>query len=184
MIPNRKSLALSFVAALAIFIAVHFLYFRGSVPEFVETSRGGVLLDMKPEFSEDGVYERIAAYGKPGRASYVFRLFTTDVLLPLGLLPFLLLFTFRALNQTSLGNAARGLLLSMPIAYVVFDLAENASLAAILAAFPDRLHVTAAVLPYLTAVKRAASLLSLFLPLLIYLFAFVRTQARKARAGH
>ncbi len=176
---SRKSFAIALLAAVAIFIAAHFLNFRGSVPEFGKTSGGGVLLNMKPEFSEDGVYQRIGAYSAPGRASYSFRLLTMDILLPLGLLPFVLLFMSRALKQTSLGSAARSIMLALPIAYVVLDLAENASLLAMLATFPGRLHVTAAVLPYLTVIKRVASLLSLFVPLLIYGFLFVRTQSRR-----
>lgn len=138
---------------------------------------------MKPEFSEDGVYQRIGTYGAPGRASYSFRLLTVDILLPLGLLPFLLMFMSRALKQTSISKTARFVLLSLPIAYVVLDLAENASLLAMLAAFPGRLHVTAAVLPYLTVIKRVASLLSLFVPLVIYSGSFIRKHSGNTPGG-
>lgn len=176
---NRKLFALAFAGALLVFIAAHFLDFPGSVPDFVKKSGGGVLLDMRPEFSEDAMYERLNAYGETGRANYAFRNVTVDVLLPLGLLPFLLMLMLRALNKTSLGNVMRAILLSLPIAYVLLDLAENGSVLAILASFPERLHLTSAFLPYLTVIKRAASLLSLLLPLLILASAFARDQFRR-----
>lgn len=178
---TRVVFIVAFVIALSVFIAVHFLSFPGSVPDFAKSSGGGVLLDMKPEFSQDGTYQRLAGYGEAGRANYSFRNVTSDVLLPLGLLPFLLLLMSRAVNMSSMGKATRMTLLALPLAYALLDLAENASVLALLSRFPERLPLTSAVLPYLTVLKRAASLLSIFLPLLIMSFVFTRSRLGRTK---
>lgn len=182
--PNHKRFMLAFAGAVTVFVAAHFLDFRGSVPDFVKTSGGGVLLDMKPEFTEAATYARLGGYGERGRANYAFRNVTVDILLPLGMLPFLLMFMDRALKRTSAGKATRAILLALPIAYVVLDLAENGLVLAALASFPVRVPLTVAVLPYVTIIKRAASLLSLFLPLVILGFVFARAQTRKVSGAH
>jgi formate-dependent nitrite reductase membrane component NrfD len=68
----------------------------------------------------------------------------------------------------------RGVVLSLPIAYVVFDLIENASVLVLLANYPERMNALAASLPYTTLVKRAASLLALVIPLVMLGFRFIR----------
>ena len=171
---NRKPLGLAFLVALLVVIAVHFLDFRGSVPNFVKRSGGGTLLDVKPSFSEEELYDRLEAYGESGRTDYFFRNVTVDAVLPLSLLPFLFLFMLAALNDLRAGRLTRALLLSVPIAYVVFDFAENATVLALLSRFPERVHFPAIALPYLTTVKRTASILALGLPLAMFAFAFVK----------
>ena len=99
---------------------------------------------------------------------------TVDVVLPLTLLPFLLLLMGRAIGRFPVDRVARVFLLSMPIAYVVFDLAENASVVALLANYPERLTLLANVIPYLTIVKRAASMIALFAPVVILVLAILR----------
>jgi hypothetical protein len=61
--------------------------------------------------------------------------------------------------------AARAAALAIPLAYVIFDLAENAVVLALLDSFPARREVLAALLPWLTIVKRAASVLALLVPI-------------------
>jgi hypothetical protein len=45
----------------------HSLDFSGSVPNFERLSGGGVLLDVKPSFSEEATYQRLSGYGEQGR---------------------------------------------------------------------------------------------------------------------
>jgi len=175
---NRKLFASALLVALLIVFAVHFLDFPGSVPDFKRASGGGTLLDAVPSFSEEETYRRLAAYGEEGRDNYAFRNRTVDVLLPLGVLPFLFLLMLRAVKRLPLGRPARAFLLSLPFVYVVFDLAENGSVVALLASFPDRMHLISAALPYLTSVKRAASVLALAIPLLIFGYSLVRRPRR------
>lgn len=176
---TRRPLGLAFLVALLVVLTVHLLDFHGSVPNFKKRSGGGTLLDIKPSFSEAEVYERLNAYGEEGRHIYSFRNVTVDAVLPLSLLPFLLLFMLEALEVLRLSRVPRALLLSLPIAYVVFDFAENAAVLALLARFPDRVHLLAVVLPYLTTVKRTASMLALFLPLVVLTFAFVQRRLKR-----
>ncbi len=162
---TREILITAGIWAFLVVLAVHFLQFPGSVPDFNRASGGGVLLDAQPAFTPDGVYGRLAGYGEAGRRNYSFRNMTTDVLLPLSVLPFLFLLIRRALSRYSLSPVLRGLLLSVPVAYVVFDLLENASVLALLTKYPERMHVLAATLPYTTVIKRAASLFAIGIPL-------------------
>jgi hypothetical protein len=127
------------------------------VPDFNRASGGGVLLDAAPAFTPDGIYDRLTGYGEAGRRNYSLRNVTIDVLLPLSVLPFLILLIRRALARYSLRPILRGLLLSVPVAYVVFDLLENASVLTLLTIYPERMNVLAASLPYTTLVKRTMS---------------------------
>ena len=111
---NRKAFVLALFAAVLVVFAVHFLDFRGSVPNFVRASGGGVLLDVMPSFSEEAIHQRLADYGDEGRRNYAFRNLTVDLVLPLTVLPFLLLLMLRAINHLSLGNVVRTLLFSLP----------------------------------------------------------------------
>jgi hypothetical protein len=180
MTTNPRILLATFVLALIVALAVHLLEFPGSVPDFEKQSAGGVLLDAKPSFSEDGIYDRIEGYGERGRANYAFRNVTVDILLPLSVLPFLILLMRDSTRRLQPRRATQTLLLSLPIAYVVFDLAENASVLVLLAQYPERLTFLAAVLPYLTVVKRGASLLAIAIPLVILALVFFRRRLRRA----
>jgi hypothetical protein len=165
--PENKRLAATFLLALVVVFAVHALDFHGSVPDFRKRSNGGTLLDVKPAFSEDALYQRLDSFGVEGRRVYAFRNTTVDVALPLSVLPFLVFFMRKASRVIAAGRSSRVFLLALPLAYVVFDFAENAAVLALLARYPARQHQLAALLPYLTVVKRAASILALLVPALI-----------------
>jgi hypothetical protein len=177
---NNRSFYLALFLALGVAVPVHVLDFPGSVPDFVAASGGGTLLDAKPAFSADGIYARLEGYGQKGRENYAMRNVTVDVLLPLSVLPFLLLLARRAAARGRRGRATRTLLLVMPIAYVAFDFAENAAVLALLSSFPERQVIIAALLPYLTVIKRAASMLALILPLTLLTIARIRPTPRSA----
>lgn len=180
---NGNLFVATFLWAISVVLAVHLLQFPGSVPDFERASGGGKLLDVMPSFSVDDVYSRLEQYGEGGRVNYFFRDLSVDVILPLSLLPFLFLLMRRAISRLSLGRMARASLLSIPFAYVGFDLAENASVLALLASYPQRLTTLAAVLPHLTVIKRVASMLAILLPLLILTIAGFQTRRRSAVAG-
>lgn len=112
--------------AVVVVLAVHTLQFPGSGSDFTGASRGGVLLDAVPAFGADAVYGRLAGYGEAGRNTYSFRNVSVDIVLPLSV-PFLFLLARRALTARSIATWVRLWILSVPIAYVVFDLLENAS---------------------------------------------------------
>ena len=172
---TRTLIAAAAVAALVVF-AVHFIYFPGSVPEFHESSGGGILLDQSPSFSIDETYERLENYGEAGRRSYVSRNLTVDVLLPLALLPFLFLLMNKAVGTLRLSRFLRIALIALPFLYVIFDIAENLAVIVLLKNYPERMYASAAVVPYFTSIKRAALFLALIVPLVVFLIRFVRNR--------
>ena len=176
---NRIRFVLALLVAVLVVFAVHSLDFPGSVPNFERLSGGGVLLDVKPSFSEEATYQRLSGYGEQGRNNYAFRNITVDILLPLAVFPALFLLMLHALEGSSIGRVPRAFLFALPFLYVIFDFAENGTVLALLAYFPDRVHLLAGVLPYLTVVKRAASLLALAIPLVIFSVALVRRALAK-----
>ena len=176
---TRIPFVLALLVATLVVFAVHALDFPGSVPNFERLSGGGVLLDVKPSFSEEETYQRLSEYGERGRNNYVFRNLTVDVLLPLAVFPALFLLMLHALRGSSLGPVPKAFLYSLPFVYVIFDLAENGTVLALLVYFPDRMHLLAGVLPYITMIKRTASLLALAIPLVIFSVALVRRVSAK-----
>ena len=168
MASRRAALPLAFMWALFAFYSVHFLDFRGSVPNFEAVSNGGVLLDVAPAFGIDAIYGRLEGYGEEGRENYAFRNATVDVALPLSLLPFLWLL-MRAVTRWIRSRTTRLALLSIPFIYVIFDLAENAAVVALLSTYPTRMRLLAAFVPYVTTVKRVASLLALVAPVALFI---------------
>ena len=177
---NNRNFYLALVLAVGVAVPVHIVNFPGSVPDFVAASGGGTLLDAKPAFSADGIYARLEGYGRKGRENYAMRNVTVDVLLPLSVLPFLLLLARRADARGRHGRAARTLLLALPFAYVAFDFAENAAVLALLSSFPERREIIAGMLPFLTMIKRASSMLAVIVPLTILTIAMIRRTPRSA----
>ena len=167
-----------FVAALIwavlVVVAVHFLDFPGSVPNFQQVSGGGTLLDAVPAFTADSIYQRLDAYGDVGRKNYSFRNVTVDILLPLSVLPFLFLLMLRAVTAVPVGRFVRATLLSVPLVYVIFDLLENSIVLVLLSSYPERLDTLAMNLPYATIIKRIASLLAIGVPLMVLGFGSLR----------
>jgi hypothetical protein len=176
-------LAFATAWAFLVVFAIHFLNFPGSVPRFQELSSGGILLDQVPSFTVDSTYRRLSDYGEVARQSYAFRNLTVDILLPLSVLPFLFLLMLRAVTSLQLNRFLRGLLISVPFAYVIFDFAENAAVLVLLHNYPERMNLLAGILPYVTSVKRAASLLAILVPLAIIGIQFLLSRRNTRQAS-
>ena len=176
--PGRQ-LLVSFLVALIVVVAIHSLDFKGSVPDFRRKARGGELLDIRPSFSVDEIYSRLEAYGEEGRQVYSFRNLTVDIALPLGVLVFLIPFALASLARLPPARWSRVALLSFPIAYLAFDLAENFTVVTLLSRYPERVQPLALVLPYFTVIKRTASVLSLFAPMVLFAVAWSRSRFRE-----
>jgi hypothetical protein len=183
--PKPNGFVLATLVAVVVVFAVHFLDFPGSVPRFEKLSHGGVLFDVAPAGTVNATYERLSGFGEAGRSSYMLRNATVDVLLPLSLLPFLVLLMLRALRRRGWSRFVKGSLLAIPFVYVGFDLLENAVVLNLLANYPARAPFLAMLLPYVTVVKRAASLLAIFLPIGLLGVGFVigRRNRSTARMG-
>lgn len=171
---NPTVFAAAFIWAVLVVVAVHFLEFPGSVPDFQQKSGGGTLLDAVPAFTADGIYERLDAYGDEGRKNYAFRNVTVDILLPLSVLPFLFLLMLRAVAAVPVGRLVRAALLSVPLVYVICDLLENSIVLVLLNSYPERRDTLAMNLPTATIIKRIASLLAIGVPLMVLGFQSLR----------
>ena len=86
---------------------------------------------------------------------------------------------FRAIRSLQVNQSLRVLLLSLPFVYVIFDFAENADVLVLLYNYPRRMDAVAGLLPYVTSVKRVASLLALFVPVGIFGIRFLRRKEKK-----
>ncbi len=170
-------LLLALVLGLFAFVAVHFLTFPGSVPHFRAASNGGALLDTHPEFTADGVYRRMEAFGADGRAVYAFRVFTVDLLFPLALMPLFLL-SMAAAIRTGVAPSFLAPLRFAPWIFLIFDLAENTTIRILLAQYPERLDSLAGVLGFVSAIKRIGMLSSLLFPIVVGVIAALRGRAR------
>lgn len=114
------------VWAVLVVLAVHFLDFPGSVPDFRQASRGGTLLDATPAFTADGVYQRVDDYGAEGRRNYSFRNVTVDILLPLSVLPFLVLLMSKGINAVADKARASLLAIAVPVLMLAFNSLRHA----------------------------------------------------------
>ncbi len=180
VVKNRIRFVSAILTAVVVVFAVHSLDFPGSVPNFERVSGGGVLLDVKPSFSEEAIYQRLSDYGEEGRKNYAFRNITVDILLPLAVFPSLFLLMLTAVEGSSIVLVYRRILLSFSFLYVIFDVAENGTVLMLLSYFPDRLHLLVGILPYITVAKRAASVFALVIPLIIFIVTII--QKRRAKS--
>lgn len=171
---SRRSVLIALAFAGAIFVVTHLLPLPGSVRALAEATGGRPILDLDPSFSADEVYRRLAAFGVEGRAMYRQTLLTSDIVFPLSVLVFFHLFARRAAEQLSPPKPVRMLLLAMPFAYFLADLAENAGIFAMLAYYPARLDAIAGNLGFVTAFKRAAQFAALLLPAALFFMAELR----------
>ncbi|PIT99282.1 MAG: hypothetical protein COT74_09750 [Bdellovibrionales bacterium CG10_big_fil_rev_8_21_14_0_10_45_34] len=165
----------TFIVALAVVIVVHGFNFKGSVPHFLENTGNQVLLDIKPSFNLDDTYKRLEDFGVEGRDLYKYRILTVDVILPLSVFWFLIIFMSKAIEKITLRRQLRWTLLALPFGFLIFDFAENIALYVMISHYPERMPLLATILPYFTVVKRASSLVAIFLPLvLIIYFRFIQ----------
>ena len=150
---------LSILVALTTVIAIHAGDFPGSVQRFRQQS-GGELFDTKIAGSSKEVWQRIEAFGDEGRAEYLFRNVTTDIALPLSVLPMLIFCTHRWRSRLRSRKLQIFFALA-PVVYLVFDLAENLVVYLLIAQYPDFNEASAGILPWLTITKRIGAFTSL-----------------------
>lgn len=156
-------------------MTIHGLNFKGSVPHFLEATGNQVLLDIKPSFEVSEVYLRLENFGAEGRELYKHRILTTDVILPISLFWFLILFMSIASEKFAFRKAVKWTLLAMPIGFLIFDFAENISIYVLISSLPEQMNLLATVLPYFTVIKRITVLCSLFLPIGLFLYSKYRS---------
>jgi len=165
-IPGRH-VALAFFILLVTFAVTHLLSFPGSIAHFREATGGQKILDMRASSSAAETYERLSAMGEIGRALYLRLVVTIDIVFPLAMLAFLLMFAWFAAHREGLPVWAARLLALPPLLYFGLDLLENASVLAMLLQYPDRLDGVAWIVGHLTRGKRASMIVALLAPVVL-----------------
>ena len=158
---------LAFALAFAAFAATHLLPIPGSVRSLTAAMGGQPIFDMKPSLSSDEVYQRLAGFGEAGRAAYRSTVLTTDVIFPLCVLIFLFLLARYVADRLNLSRGRRLLLLAVPIAYFISDMAENVAIYTMLSSYPDRQEIIGGAIGYVTLFKRLAQGAAIMVPILL-----------------
>ncbi len=167
---SSRTALIAFGIALVIFVLTHLAPIPGNLKDLMVVNGGQAILDQVPAFSTQAVYDRLAAFGTDGRASYQRFLLTTDIVFPLGLLAFLFLFARFAAERFSGWRALPTLLPLVPVMWFALDMMENLSIVALLADYPAQNDFIASYLGLITLAKQYALVASILAPvaLLIY----------------
>jgi hypothetical protein len=177
-IPGRH-VTLAFSLLLVTFAVTHLLRFPGSLAHFREATGGQKILDMRASSSATETYERLSAMGENGRALYLRLIVTIDIVFPLAMLAFLLVFAWFAGQRADLAEWTSRLLALPPLLYFGLDLLENASVLAMLLQYPDRLDGIASIVGYLTRGKRASMMVAFLAPAVV----IIVSRAKASRSG-
>lgn len=166
MISTQSKTAAAFVLLILVFSVTHFATFPGSVEYFNEAAHNQALLDLKPEFSADKVYERLDNFGNDGRAAYLKLVPTIDLIFPISAFIFFLIFGRLAAEKYGHSLYSRYYWI-LPSTYLLMDFLENAFVVLLLLNYPERLDVIASVLGFISVTKRVFMIISFGLPLLL-----------------
>lgn len=165
--PSGRSVILALAGASAAFAVTHLLPLPGTLHDVMRHNGGQKILDLQPQFSADGVYQRLAAFGESGRESYLRMMLSMDMLFPLAFTTFLVLLALYVVRKADTGPVLQLLLPLVPLGYLIADLAENLSIAWLLLAYPSRHDGLAGVLGYISVAKRICMFAALGSPLLL-----------------
>lgn len=162
-----RTVVLSFAVMFTAFVVTHLLWFPGSIRHLMEVTGGRKILDMQASGSADETYARLEAFGELGRAFYLRAILTVDLFFPLSVFVFLLLLARFVSERAQLPGALKRALKLLPVAYVLLDFLENASVLLMLQHYPDRLELLAGSVGYLTRGKRVSMVAALLLPIIL-----------------
>jgi hypothetical protein len=155
---------IAFGVVLVIFFLTHFGPIPGSLKDLKSVNGGHAILDQQPVLSTQAVYDRLNAFGKDGRSLYLRFLLTTDIVFPLGLLAFLLLFARFSAERFVGWHVLRTLLLLVPLIWFALDMMENLSIVALLADYPAQNDFIASNFGLITLAKRYALVAAILAP--------------------
>jgi hypothetical protein len=160
-----KSVLIAFLTAFSLFIITHLVEFPGSVAQLTEVIHGQKTLDLQGSFSSTETYDRLTAFGELGRASYIRTMMTVDLIFPISMFIFFLLFAKYSVQLFRINGIIRRSILSFSIGYVVLDFLENLFIFILLTNFPDRLDFPGTYVGFLTVGKRIFMIGAILIPL-------------------
>lgn len=167
MKPTQIKAAIAFVIFILIFSVTHFAKFPGSVEYFKEITNDQPLLDLKPEFSPDGVYERLEGFGDKGREAYLKLVPTIDLIFPISAFIFFLMLGRLAAEKHGQPLYAR-FYWTLPSIYLLMDFLENTFIVLVLIKYPERLEGVASIIGFISVTKRVFMIASMGLPLVLF----------------
>jgi hypothetical protein len=97
-----------------------------------------------------------------------------DLVFPVSVFVFLLLLARFVSEQARLRGVLKVALQLFPIAYVLLDFLENASVLLMLKHYPERLEFLAGAVGYLTRGKRVSMMAAMLLPVILWLVTKLR----------
>ena len=129
MKPPRRSTAFAVLFAVTIgaFLAENLLYFPLSVLYMRGLAAGAPLLDMRPGYTPDAVYQLFGLLGQTGRGAYLKLLWTVDLLLPA---------LFGVFLASAIRRGAFSARQSIPLLAAACDYAENITITILLLRYP------------------------------------------------
>ncbi len=175
---SGKTVLIALGVTLIAFVMSHLIDTPGSLRHLMAATGGQPILDLKPSFSADEVYERLTHFGEAGRLLYRQMILTMDFVFPVCLFIFVLMLARYANGRTMPRPTLRWILLAAPFGFFIPDVIENASVFKILTDFPQRHDALANNLGYLTVLKRASIYVALALPLVLLAVDLWRRRAR------
>lgn len=164
--------AAAFLFFAVIFGVTHFGIFPGSVEYFKQVTDNQSLLDLKPEFSAEKVYERLDSFGEEGRAAYLKLIPTIDLIFPISTFIFLLMFGRLAAEKHQRFLYSRYYWV-LPSIYILMDFIENLFVALLLVNYPNQLLI-ASPLGMISVAKRIFMITSFVIPLFFLIFTALR----------
>lgn len=151
---QRRTLLILGIMELAILLLENTLDFPLSVP-YLRRTTGQAYLDMCAFCSDARVYEVLDGLGPSGQALQRLLLVTVDIAIPGVSFLFGTALLGNLLHGRTAGDWRRWLLLA-PLLALALDLAENTAIALLLAQYPTRLPMLAAITGLLSGIKFTA----------------------------
>jgi hypothetical protein len=150
---------------LLVFFVTHVLSLHGGARHTGDLLAGQAIFDQRPSFTADEVYARMELFGAAGREAYRKMTFTSDLIFPLVLFHFLVRLARYVAHSAVPGSAlAAKVATVVPLLWLVTDLAENATVHALLRKFPERNDALAGILGVVTDAKFALLTASVVVP--------------------
>lgn len=108
--------------------------------------------DTSLVYSAQGLYQMADNYGKPGRDAYIKLRWTFDLVWPVLYTLFLLLWTIKLSEYTSLKKASKYLFL-IPVIGMILDFLENIGATIVMFRYPLKSGIIANITPIMTFLK-------------------------------
>ncbi|MEQ8809793.1 MAG: hypothetical protein RIE59_12045 [Imperialibacter sp.] len=166
-----KRLLQTFSIFLIVFVITHMFPIPFGSKVVSQLLGGHEIFDKRPVFSSAEVYECINLFSRAGVIAYKRFTYTIDVLFPASFFAFLWTFASFVSERRKISKYVRNILIGFPFFWFASDLIENVVVFKILDSFPNQSEFLGNYLGLITTLKFGLLTFSIFMPLLMMLFA-------------